>query len=1166
MVMPSLLKACPHPDLRQAHPEAYPENYLDFYSQQLGELDADSIHSFDALELHATITPDIPARTFTGNVALNVEVMEDNPEMIAIHLCECTVQSVQLNDSPIEYEYNGSLISIILPPGTGIGDLLNIEIDYEGPLRDDNRFGGMVYQPAQDCLYTFGEPYSTRYWLPCYDLPFDKLDIVEMTVILEETYRVASNGVLLEETDLGDGRCRTIWRSEDPISTYLISLAAHPYIRIPSGVYGLNDTEVNFWVYPADSALAAFEFGRTGQIIEYFETLFGPYPFNKYDQAMAPIFDGWGAMEHQTCTTYGENLVRMGNRNAENIVAHELGHQWWGDWVGPLTFSHIWLNEGFASYCEVLWAEHLDPALYEQTLFIFQVYYFAEDELIRYPIYDPPPDFLFGLAVYKKGALVLHTLRWLVGDENFFEALRQYGVEYGMGSAVTDEFRDVVEDVSGMELDAFFEEWVYHAGYPEYNFNTFTVTPNEHGSQVTINLLQQQVNAPYFSTPLPIRLFGGGGDVIVRAEVEPTAYQTLDLGDLDFVPTNWQFDPEHFIICTYTMNPPQPRIQLPEVYHDFGEVAIGNIAAWEMEILNVGDQALTITSIQSNNAAFEVEELDEFTLVPFAGTSVEIIFRPMARILSEADVSITSNDPNHHLIQAHVSGEGFIHFDPVDPTGAAYNIAITQALLDGQSLLLGDEIAVFDGELCVGSVGVTGAFPLPLRAWQEDLEDDRPGFTPGNPMIFRIWTEAFQLELPAEAVYQVGNGAFGFGPYTQLSLSATTGLPTMTLPLQGRYFELISTYLVPANLDAEAVFGNVEYLEIVYQSNGDIYLPNRINTIGDIELAQGYQLYCNTASSLTIRGELIDPLTEYTLYPRIWNWIGYPFNYSMMVSRAFAEFHDVLLIVQTDDGRLYIPPIPRDMQLNPGEGYFVFVTEQVTFQYPQDEALRAENNPDLPSSEFSPNQQTFSDYYENSPQPTGLPYAVLVSFGDELLALHPAIVELYDSVLLVGRAAVPDQGAEDSQKIIPVIAWGGSETYDLPGFTEGHPIRVRVLSADGVCLTEITSEKCYGKAPYAELALNLTPPAVPLNFSLGQPYPNPFNSTIQIDYDTPKIAEVRIKIYNLIGQEVTTLLNALKQPGHYSISFQAKDLTSGVYFLVMETAEYHKVCKILLLK
>ncbi len=600
--------SCPRCNLEsESYYDEFRTKHNEYHILQ-NELDADSTHSYDALELSATFTPYLDEWYFDAQVFLTIRIIDDGLTTIPVHLAECMVDYIAFGQWDATWTHTEDVINITLPPnGADAGDTTTVFIEYTGLIRQDNVFGGMVYRPEHltDVLYTFGEPYETRYWLACYDLPYDKLNATEINVILPEQYQVVSNGEFISRTEIGDDSILTSWRNTYPISTYLISIAAHPYIKIESGNYGVNEVPVNFWVFPEDSARAAFEFGRTGEMIEYFETIFGPYPFGKYDQAMAPIFNGWGAMEHQSCTTYGFNMVTYHDewRRSEGIVAHELGHQWWGDMVGPLTFAEIWLNEGFASYSEALWKEYAPDWDLNELMHGFRAAYLDEDDRqLRYPIYDPPAGYLFGRAVYFKGAWVLHMLRWVVGDDNFFAGLTDYGQAYIYGSAITPEFQAIMEETSEMDLSDFFEQWVYDAGYPVYNFSNFaTAGDEETGYSATIDLEQTQENAPIFTTPLPIKFFNDSTDTTVRIEVAEQFQQTLTVNDLPFEPVEYQFDPDRWILCEYFPNSieeeqpgfiPDDYIISPAWPNPFNgitrfEVNIKQNTSWDIEIFDI---------------------------------------------------------------------------------------------------------------------------------------------------------------------------------------------------------------------------------------------------------------------------------------------------------------------------------------------------------------------------------------------------------------------------------------------------------------------------------------------------------------------------------------------------------------------------------------------------
>ncbi|MBS1262574.1 MAG: Aminopeptidase N [Calditrichaeota bacterium] len=529
------------------------------------EIADDSLHDYNALHLDIQLTPDIDADSFTGTVEMSA-VANEQLTTFFFHLQDCALQSLAVDGEPAEYEHAGEIVTVTPPGVIAAGDTFTVASSYTGTIYSNAAPGGMIYSPGTNTLYTFGEPYLTRRWLACYDLPFDKVTS-RMRVTIDDQYYVVSNGLLDSVQENGDGTNTYEWLNDEPTSTYLLSIACGPFVQVDDGPAGVNDTPVSYWVLPEYEDEAAYDFGRTDEMIDYFEPLFGVYPFVKYDQAMTAIFGGWGAMEHQTATTFGVNLANTGTRAYENIVAHELGHQWWGDMVGPRTFANIWLNEGFASYCEALWAEHFSIADRRALLSAFRQQYFNFDDNVRIALYDPPQQYLFAPTIYKKGAWVLHMLRWVVGDEAFFDGLIAYGEEHAYETAVTPEFRQAMEDASGIDLGPFFDEWVYQPGYPEYMFADYQVYSEGDSWTAELRLWQVQEDAPLYSTPLPFHFYGDGADSLVRVDVDAASEQLLVFPGLEFEPDTFLFDPDQWILCTYsTAGVDEQAAPLPESF------------------------------------------------------------------------------------------------------------------------------------------------------------------------------------------------------------------------------------------------------------------------------------------------------------------------------------------------------------------------------------------------------------------------------------------------------------------------------------------------------------------------------------------------------------------------------------------------------------------------
>ncbi|MBZ0264492.1 T9SS type A sorting domain-containing protein [bacterium] len=373
----------------------------------------------------------------------------------------------------------------------------------------------------------------------------------------------------------------------------------------------------------------------------------------------------------------------------------------------------------------------------------------------------------------------------------------------------------------------------------------------------------------------------------------------------------------------------------------------------------------------------------------------------------------------------------------------------------------------------------------------------------------------------------------------------------LVIPLQGNYFELISTCYSPEDLGADAVFEDVTGLTIAYQDNGSIYLPPFINTIGDIDVTRGYQLFCETDSELRIQGENIDPETEYMIEGMRWNWIGYPFDVETPVVDALSAIENDITIVMTDDGSIWIPPFVNTINnMQPGTGYFVFAQEDITFQY---------NAPAMFAG-LGTHQTTSSTSLDVNP--TGLPYAVMIDFADDTLLDEAAKIEVYDGLNLVGSSLVDSESEHHV-----VITWQGSPEHGLNGFVPGNRITVRTLASDGSELqVQQTGEtNVFGKGAYATLTLDYQ--TLPSEFTVASGYPNPFNPSMMIPFTIPAAGDVKLAVYNVLGQQVYFDRRHF-QAGAHELLFEAgnSNLVSGLYFVEVSFEEQRHLQKVTLLK
>jgi aminopeptidase N len=378
-----------------------------------------------------------------------------------------------------------------------------IAVEYHGTPAISNLLGGgmLVSTHGPDnttVMATLSEPYAAPTWWPCIDNAQDKAT-AELEVTVPRGFQAAANGTLTKEQSNADKTTTYYWREDYPIATYLISVAATDYIKFEDSYTALDgETKMPlvYYAYPEHVDLARLKFGVTRRAIEIFAPLFGEYPFLNEKYGMAE-FPWGGAMEHQTITSMGSSIVGSISNAGQSVIAHELGHHWWGDLVTMRTWNDIWLNEGFATYCEVLFFErfsNLDPGelmarSYDDGEVFGRLGGTVNAENLSNPFDDRG-------AIYTKGGWVLHMLRHMMGDGKFFDTLKDYRERFSFGNASTKDFQQVCEDHYGEPLDWFFQQWVYAPGRPNYKTTTKITKSGAAGDYlVALTIKQKQSHA-----------------------------------------------------------------------------------------------------------------------------------------------------------------------------------------------------------------------------------------------------------------------------------------------------------------------------------------------------------------------------------------------------------------------------------------------------------------------------------------------------------------------------------------------------------------------------------------------------------------------------------------------------------------------------------------------
>jgi len=452
----------------------------------------------DIFYYNIDISIDIELEQISGNVLLSGSVGLDQPDSIELDLSNSMiVDSIFVDNILSVFMHSDNKIKIPSPESTSPeGYDFNVQIFYHGQPTSTG-FGSFNFDTYNGIphLWTLSEPYGARDWWPCKDDPSDKADSVEISITLQEDQIVVSNGLLIQEVSVGNNLKKYTWFESYPISTYLVSITSYPYTVWHDEYIGLNgDTlPLDFYVYPDHYEMVRDNYLLTKDMMKVFAEKFGEYPFmnEKYGHAE---FGRGGGMEHQTISSMGGY--------SEWLIAHELGHQWWGDLITCSDFHHIWLNEGFARFSEAIWIEASNGPDAYKNYWSNHTYYgsgtiYVEDPSTTSQIFN-------GNLTYNKAGWVVHMLRGILGDSLFFEALQSYAYNDSLAydAATTENFKVVCEDVSGLELDSFFEQWIYGEFYPKYSLAWNTNNEN----QLQINISQIQ-NWQFFDMPIEIAVF-----------------------------------------------------------------------------------------------------------------------------------------------------------------------------------------------------------------------------------------------------------------------------------------------------------------------------------------------------------------------------------------------------------------------------------------------------------------------------------------------------------------------------------------------------------------------------------------------------------------------------------------------------------------------------------
>lgn len=504
---------------------------------------------FKQLHIIAEIFPDFEKKEFTAREDIYLEAVYNDLTEIEIDAKEITVNRIIMNNIEIKYRYDGEKIKIIFENKIKKGENIKISINYYSRPRRGIFFIApdqhYPYKPYQ--LWTQGEDEDTRYWLPSYDFPNERTT-TEIIVHVPKDFFVISNGKLVSKIE-NENKAVFHYLEDFPHPVYLTSIAAGKFFIYEDEIDGIK---LQYAVPEDMKNLLQKSFVNTPDMIRHFSRLFNfRYPYSKYSQVVVNDFI-FGGMENINATTLTEYTLHdekaHNDYTSEGLVAHELSHQWFGDFITCRDWAHAWLNEGFATYMTAVYIDHYlghEDFLYQ--LYQDEAAYKREDSKnYRRPIvtniYRYPGE-LFDRHLYEKASRVLHMLRDELGDATFWSFINSY-LNYNGGRSIdTYDLIKVLQNMTGKSWEQFFDQWIFHAGHPE-----FIVSYAYENGKVKLKFEQVQKGndtPDVFSVSMNIAFYTKNERIIKRINIKERVEQfTFEMDEPDAI----SVDPENTVL------------------------------------------------------------------------------------------------------------------------------------------------------------------------------------------------------------------------------------------------------------------------------------------------------------------------------------------------------------------------------------------------------------------------------------------------------------------------------------------------------------------------------------------------------------------------------------------------------------------------------------------
>jgi aminopeptidase N len=520
----------------------------------------------DILHLALDLTPDFKKRTIAGQVHLRFKPIAKPLRELRLDAVDLRIQTVTASEKVEAWRTDDKVLTITFADVLAPDHETTVTVRYSGEPRQGLYFRTpeMGYKPGDTHLFTQGEAIEARHWYPCYDAPNEKFTS-EITCRVPEGMTVVANGRLVSEArDAATGLIAVRWLQDKPHVSYLLALVAG-YFKHLEATH--RDIPLTFYTPPSEFNEAASSFVDTADAMAFFEKETGvAYPWAKYAQVCVNDFVA-GGMENTSLTILTDSTLfskaTENLRSSQGLMAHELAHQWFGDLVTCKDWSHIWLNEGFATFYALLYDAHKNG----RDSFLYGLYNDARGFLDvpndTKPIVDrefDAPMEQFGFRAYPKGSWVLHMLRSQLGEELYRRCIRTYLQRHQYQNVVTEDLSRVIEELSGRSFDQFFDQWVYHAHQPELDIS-YSWDQQTRLARLSVKQVQAiSDKVLLFNFPLPVR-FKVRGELVERRV-------TVKEKDEDFyfalpeAPELVRVDPDLTVLAKVRFQPPGPMLEV----------------------------------------------------------------------------------------------------------------------------------------------------------------------------------------------------------------------------------------------------------------------------------------------------------------------------------------------------------------------------------------------------------------------------------------------------------------------------------------------------------------------------------------------------------------------------------------------------------------------------